>query len=268
MYLDHAHVYSADLRDLACRVSEDPSNAAREEELNAAFLEALTDLPFGEPFTFVEQYRGELVHDVRPSAGHEAERSSRGRVALDIHTDDSFLDPSARPEHMALLGVSNPGQVPTYLLPIDNVLDRLDEETLAALSEPCFIFGCPASFEIDGHSSDLVPARPILRVGLSGRIEVSFGTRTTVAVGAGVRAERSLAVFRAAIAQAPCLSFALAAGEILLLSNSRCLHGRPPFDGERWIKRVYLRKDLKVLNRVAATGSPGIYVARQAIAVV
>jgi hypothetical protein len=260
---DLALLHAADVDRLARRASADPSGAVC-EELDAAFLDALAELPFGVPFTFVEQYAGALVHDVRPASGHEAEQSSRGRVALGFHTDDSFLDPSARPEHLALLGVSNPERVPTHAVRVDDVVAQLERETIERLGRPSFRFACPASFEVSDGFDARVPPRPILRTRPDGRTEVSFAPSTVVVDDDD--AEHHLALFREALDRAPRSTFVLDAGEILFVSNARCLHGRPPVvDVDRWIKRVYLRSDLSMLDRVAATGSPGVYAAKKAI---
>jgi hypothetical protein len=219
-------------------------------------------LPFGTPFTFVEQYEGALVHDVRPAPGHEAERSSRGRVELSIHTDDAFLLADARPEFMALLGVCNPSAVPTQLVQVDDVLELLSPDTIAGLREPSYTFARPASFTINGQVAAR-PARPILQARADGLDEVSLATQTTVAEAAEPEAARHLEAFRAAVGRAPRRDIVLAPGDVLVFSNARCLHGRPALEAERWLKRLYLRRDRATLDRLAATGTTDRYVARR-----
>jgi hypothetical protein len=263
--LDHAYLFCTELRDLARRLSASPTDEAIEQELNEAFLGTLGSMPLGSPFTFIEQYAGTLVHNVRPAIGHEAERSSRGRAELDIHTDDSFLDVRARAEHLAFGGVQNAEGVPTYVVHIDDVLELLDADTIAALSQPSFSFACPASFDLDTHHA-LMPPSSILRAAADGRIEVSFATRTGVADPGDVDSAHHLERFRSAIGAAPRSIFKLGAGAILIVSNSRCLHGRPPVLADRWLKRVYLRRDFGLLDRAAATGSSGVYTASAVLA--
>ena len=78
-------------------------------------------------------------------------------------------------------------------------------------------------------------------------------------------AERRLVLLWQAVHRAPCTSIALSPGELLVVSNSRCLHGRPQVAAERWMKRVYMREDLSTLDCLAATGSPGVYAAANAL---
>jgi L-asparagine oxygenase len=262
-YFDLAHLFPADLTILSRRVASGDTNA--EALLHAAFLRTFEALPFGSPFTFREQYGGALVHDIRPSAGHEREESSRGRVTLPFHTDDGFLDPGNRPEHLALLGIFNPERVPTNVVRIESVLELLSAETIAMLREPLFTLACPDSFEAPLGITENVPARPIIWTGPGGRPEASFAPDTRPIDGAGEEVDSHLRQFAAAVGQASRISIVLEPGEILVFSNSRCLHGRPPVEADRWMKRLYLRGDLRQLDRVAATAEPFVYEAARAV---
>jgi L-asparagine oxygenase len=262
-YFDLAHLFPADLPQLVRRAANGAPGA--EEDLHAAFLHTFEALPFGLPFTFREQYGGALVHDVRPAAGHETEESSRGRVMLPFHTDDGFLDPGARPEHLALLGIANPERVPTNVVRLESVLELLPTETITILREPLFTLACPDSFEAPRGITEKVPARPILWTGAGGRPETSFAPDTRPIDGADDEAGTHLKLFAAAVDRAPRISIVLEPGEILVFSNSRCLHGRPPVEAERWMKRLYLREDLCHLDRIAATTEPSVYEAAKAV---
>lgn len=262
-YIDLAHLFPADLPMLSRQVAS--GDAKAEKRLHAAFLGTLEALPFGHPFTFREQYGGALVHDIRPALGHEGEESSRGRVTLPFHTDDGFLDPGARPEHLALLGITNPNRVPTNVVRIEDVLELLSAETIAGLREPLFTLACPDSFEAPQGITGNVPARPIVWFGPAGRPEASFAPDTRPIDGVGQEVDSLLQLFTAAVRQAPRTSIVLEPGEILVFSNSRCLHGRPPVEAERWMKRLYLRSDLRQLDRVAATAEPFVYEAAKAV---
>jgi L-asparagine oxygenase len=262
-YFDLAHLFPADLPQLAGRLARGETGA--EQELHEAFLRTFEALPFGRPFTFREQYGGAIVHDVRPAAGHEAEESSRGRVTLPFHTDDGFLDPGARPEHLALLGITNPEQVPTNVVRIESVLELLPAETIEVLRSPLFTLACPDSFEAPQGITENVPARPILWTGKDGRPEVSFAPDTRPIDGAPDEAGAHMERFAAAVSDATRTTVVLEPGEILVFSNSRCLHGRPPVEAERWMKRLYLRGDLGFLDFVAATDEPSVYEAARAV---
>jgi hypothetical protein len=259
--VEQIHLRSAELSRLVARASEAP----REAEIDTAFLSVFNDLSLGKPFTFVEQHGGELVQDIRPVTRHEDEHSSRGRVHLAFHTDDAFLEQFARPERIALLGVSNPSRISTCILPLDDLLEVLDQQTIDILCQPVFSFTCPASFEVDGRSTLRSPPKPILHTAPDGRMEVAYAARAPTPISEDDEVAHHLTLFTRALKLAPAAQVTLDAGEILILSNSRCLHGRPPVPGERWLKRVYLRSDLTDLDHVAATKLPGVYAVTKAI---
>lgn len=263
MRIDHLQLYSDEL----ARVTRDalPDSGTRGAEIDEAFLQILDALSLGRPFTFLEQHGGEIVQNIRPVRRHEAERSSRGRLALDLHTDDAFLPGTARVEYIALCGVSNPARVPTQMVRLRDVCERLQRETIEALSQPVFSFGCPQSYDIDDRETIWTLPQPILKAAEGGAMEVSLPS-TEVRVGAEAASDvaQHLARFKAALANAPRRQVELDAGEIVVISNSRCLHGRPPVEAERWLKRVYLRRDLSALDEAAGTEAPGVYSAAEA----
>jgi L-asparagine oxygenase len=249
--LDLAHLFPAGLRELAGCVATDPSAAAYARALDDAFLAILEELPFGTAFTFAEQYGGALVQDIKPASGHEDEQSSRGQVELRPHTDDGFLDPAARPEYLALLGVSNPEGVPTEVIRVDDLLERLDPTTVEGLRAPDFFFPAPQSFDAVRAT---VPPRPIVESEPGAPTRVALAPDVRIADGTNEQAGRCLTRLEEALREVPRVSFALGAGEILLVSNSRCLHGRPPVANGRWLKRIYLRRDFRRLEPAAGMG--------------
>ncbi|HET7446205.1 MAG TPA: TauD/TfdA family dioxygenase [Solirubrobacterales bacterium] len=259
--LDQIHLHSGELGRIIERDLLDRADPGAEARIDEIFLDLLDSLPLGWPFTFRQQHGGALVQEVRPAENHEDELSSRGRVELNLHTDDVFLEPSVRPQHIALLGVYNPERVPTQLVRLDDVIRLLEPTTIAVLSQPLFTFACPPSFDVDRRADLRTDARPILRKGAGGGFEVGLPASTTEVVKeAKIDADVHLQSLRSAIEDAPRTEFTLSAGEILIFSNSRCLHGRPPVvDADRWLKRIYLRHDLASLELAAATDSRNVY---------
>lgn len=264
--LDYVHLHSGELGRIIERSLQSKGGSDASVEIEEAFLSLLGGFSLGRPFTFREQYGGAMVQNIRPAKTHESEASSRGRVRLDLHTDDVFLDPPSRPEYIALLGVRNPDRTPTELVRLDDVLQELNSETLEALSRSQFSFGCPPSFDVDNRVDLRTRPRPVLRAGAEGGFEVGLPASTTEPIEkAEPNASKHLQRLKAAITAAPRRAFTLDAGEILIFSNSRCLHGRPPVASpERWLKRVYLREDLTTLDGTAATDSPNVYEAVRA----
>lgn len=260
MPADQLRLHCREIERLLVRWATRPVEGGLEARIEEAFLDTIASVNVGTPYSFLEQYGGRIVHDLRPSLGHEAEVSSRGRVPLGLHTDDAFLDASARAEYVALVGLLNPRNVPTLVVALDDVLDAIGTETVVAMSRPSFQFALPGSFEIDVDRYSPM-SRPVLRERPDGQAEVALAPRLCVAPGHGPEVAAHLDRFRSAVDRSRRSEVVLAPGEILVLSNSRCLHGRPAVDADRWIKRVYLRKDFAALDRVGNTGMPRIYAA-------
>ena len=70
-----------------------------------------------------------------PLAGREQEDSNAGRKEFGAHSDDARLDDPYRVDNLVLIGVDNRGDVPTHLIPVDNIVSTLDQETLRRLCE-------------------------------------------------------------------------------------------------------------------------------------
>src|ERR1044072_8442968 len=134
-----------------------------------------------------------------------------------------------------------------------------------SFTRPVFSFGCPESYDIDGRESLWSAPRSILDTGENGELEVALPS-TDVRVDLELTAEidTHIEALEAALAAAPRRQVSLEAGEILVISNRRCLHGRPAIEAERWLKRVYLSRDLSGLESVASTGVPSVYAAVKA----
>lgn len=230
-----------------------------DEAIEWALLDALQGAQVGVPYTFREQYAGRLVHDIRPAPGHECEESSRGRVPFRLHTDDAFLDATARPDRLALVGLRDLSNVPTTVVSIDYVLEQLDDDAIDILCQPSFLFRCPVSFAVGEGEVFTSSPRPVLHRSTDGTIHAALATCTRPAPGEHRAVRRSLDLLEAAVRRAPRIAVHLAPGEILVVSNSRCFHGRGGIQGSRWLKRVYLRDDLAVLDQIASTEDTGVY---------
>jgi Taurine catabolism dioxygenase TauD, TfdA family len=262
--LDVLRFTTSEMTSLVARWNASDSDPGLEATIGAGFLATLAEAGVGLPYTFSEQHGGRLVHDIRPHSGRELTISSQGRVPFDFHTDDAFLVAAARPERLALLGLRNPSRVPTVVVGLGDILDRLAPTTVATLQRPDYQFRCPDSFAISRHAPFSSWPRPILRRSSSFRDEIALATRIRVTASRSPDAEGHLEQLRIAIREARRTEILLAPGEILVVSNSRCVHGRGAIRGDRWLKRAYLRDDLEVLEAVASTDEPSVYSAMTA----
>jgi len=197
----------------------------------AQLLERLAK--YGEPFGYPEERDGAIVHDLKPALGLEATQSSLGRAAFLPHTDAAFLPVAQRPRLLALLGINNEARSATLLYPLDDVLARLDAETIDALMRPDFEQIPPLTFQAKLGSAPL-PGHRVLARGDDGRYVVAYSAQ-------GTRGGEALRRFEDALASVTPGRFVIEPGDLLLIDNLHSLHGREVIVGPRHLQRVYLR---------------------------
>ncbi|MER7482179.1 TauD/TfdA family dioxygenase [Streptomyces sp. NPDC126510] len=230
-------------------VAEKEATAIREE-----LVLLLVGSVLGEPFGWVNQQNGRLVHDVCPSKGQENSlTSASSRQQLTLHTEDVFH--SCRGDYVALMCLRNPDAVGTTVALVESV--DFPEPVRRVLHQDRFRFFPDDSHHVvPQHSAENPSAledRPheVASV-LFGpeeapylRIDADF----TDAVPGDTEAEaamREAAGLLAAAAQRVVLS----PGDAVFLDNHRAVHGRdtftPRYDGtDRWLKRTSLVRDLR-----------------------
>jgi Fe(II)/alpha-ketoglutarate-dependent arginine beta-hydroxylase len=227
---------------------------------------------FGVPYCFASQQRGQMVLDVFPVRGYEGDQlGSSSTATLDWHNEDAFHP--QRAHYSALLCVRNPQRVGTRCL-FAGDLD-LPAQVVKELSQPQFRI-----VPDDSHGYAYNVATTGLHPGAIGAFSeieemASEGTRIPVlqpnSSGPLIcvdfaympqdlhspRARAALAVLREAIEQA-AQSVVLEPGDMLILDNRRCVHGRESFaarfDGtDRWLRRLNIGSDeAAVLARAIA----------------
>jgi len=209
---------------------------------------------FGEPFGYEEERGGALIHDVRPEAGYEGTQSSKGRAEFHAHTDCTFLPARYRPEFLSLYCISNEAKAATLLWPVETLIAAINEKTLRILGQSRFVQHAPLTFGLE---------KPISahRVLDGNRIAYSAqGTRSTDDETAA-----ALAVLENTIQQTEPTRIVLEPGDLLVFSNQTALHGREEIRGERWLRRIYLRRDVSALRKDAATNRPNVFQASAVI---
>ncbi len=227
----------------------------------------------GEPLGYRAEKEGAIVQSVFPV---EAERDSTSNASsssmLDLHTELVFsrrnpTRPLAAesPDFILLWCLrSDPERTAeTLVTAVDDLCAGLGQERLRVLSEPRFEHRAPYSFTRDAPADrPWVGPAPILRgetPPLRAAFDLACGSR-----GLDVEAESALDALRHA-AKAPAVTqrIHLAAGDLLIMDNQRCAHGRTPFaarfDGsDRWLLRTYVRRSLTGMEPVDR-GSPRVF---------
>jgi len=204
----------------------------------------------GAVFAWEDQQGGGIVHNIVPVVGEEDSLlSSSSTTALTLHTEDAYF--SERADLLLLLCLRNPSHAATYIADVRDAMLSEEHARLVRSSRYCF--------RPDGSHVGSGPQRPswgfhVVQTGVAGASGPSaqIGDRDSdpwlrcdidyvdargdeAAIEAAHALDRALFEARSELA--------LRSGELLIIDNKRCVHGRGGFqaslDGrDRWLKRV------------------------------
>lgn len=192
---------------------------------------------------------------VKPGEGYEAEKSKSSMkghtdavwlpVRGELHPYDERISPS--PDFVCLAGLRNPTQVPTTVMPLRNILDLLTEDQLYELAKPQFIIGPQFTFkkrlkELFGFDLNVEDSQLLFRASNSPWIRYSHSSTQTDSEQSQ-DAKDAMEAFEATC-KLCVVAYSLAPGDILLINNRICLHGRAEVGEEhgaksRWLLRSY-----------------------------
>jgi hypothetical protein len=203
-------------------------------------------------FGFEEEESGAIFHQIAPKAGREHTQSNGGVVPFRPHSDDAFLLRQHRPEFLSLYGLLNDLAAPTWMFPVETILDHLSSAVIDRLQQPRFRHAAPQSFHIGDAASDAT-LHPVLEQHVN-RWEISFNSARSSGVDAA--AESDLIIFREALQRSAHAEVVIAPGTLVIFSNLRHLHGRGALSGRRWLQRLYSRRDLSALRADSGVAEP------------
>lgn len=161
-------------------------------------------------------------------------------------TDASNARIAPSPDAVTLVGLRNPKSVPTTVMVLQEALGKLSPEDIHELKQAQFSIESQATFLEGMHDvlGDVHTAidEPVLKDATIGTI-VRFSHSSVSPTEPGGAAEKAAENFSkacSAVAQA----VAIQPGDVLLVSNRLCLHGRGEVGGEigghsRWLLRTY-----------------------------
>ncbi|MEV4015116.1 TauD/TfdA family dioxygenase [Nonomuraea angiospora] len=226
------------------------TGAGRREELVLLLVGSV----LGEPFGWVNQQDGRLVHDVVPAPGMEESLTSASSAAqLTLHTEDVFHP--FRCDYVTLFCLRNPDEVGTTITRVD-ALD-LPEDLRDLLSESRFRF-----YPDDSHTGEILNvidgveglARRRSTVGpvVFGPAEhpyLRFDRDFMTADQDDARTSQAIEATHELLCDA-VERVVLRPGDAVFIDNYRIVHGREPFharyDGnDRWLKRLNLIRDVR-----------------------
>ncbi len=198
----------------------------------------------GEPVGYRPEHGGSIVQNLVPTPdaiGRQTSTSSG--VDLAFHTETAFHP--HRPRYLLLLCLKGDPGAATTLASVDDLRPALSDEAVAELRRPHFRTAVDESF--GGRPGVPVgDARPVLS-GPDDQPVLCWDAELTT--GETPEARAALVELAAAVAERQ-QRIVLEAGDLLVVDNWRCVHGRSPFaarfDGtDRWLQRAFVVESLE-----------------------
>ena len=198
----------------------------------------------GEPFSYVSEKNGELIHNVCPVQRAETVQSNESsNVDLSLHVENAYFD--TRPEYLALFGLrqDHDKQALTSFVDVRSVLSKMSPTDRAELQKPMFIVPSPPSHHKAMGGEKWSSPRPVVNDPKDPTLICRFPGMK----GLDQTSQKALDNFQQTLRHSNVVKHvALEPGSMLLLNNRKVAHGRsrfkPRYDGtDRWLQRVYVK---------------------------
>jgi L-asparagine oxygenase len=211
-----------------------------------AKIQALCINVIGEMIAYEAEGYGRLFQDIMPiDAMSNAQTSSGSTTELEIHTEQAFSN--LRPDILSLACLRGNPEAFTYILPVESILQNLQENDIQMLFCPLWKIGVDLSFKLNGNEFVDGDSRGPIAI-LSGPREDPVLTFDQDLM-TGITEKANELLYRVVeIYYAHRISHNLQPGEILFINNNRAVHGRSPFrpnyDGhDRFLVRCFATTD-------------------------
>lgn len=195
---------------------------------------------YGFPIAFTQEQNGALIQNVYPVKNTETQQiSSSSKVELGLHTETAFH--RYKPTVVLLLCLRGDSNAVTTYADVTEIVRHLSPETLTTLTKPMFTTSIDESFRTNGES-DLEIACSILKESQEkSTYEICYDD--VLMKGLNEQATNALGELKQAIGRS-VREVVLDTGDLLVMDNTRVVHGRLPFkaryDGtDRWLQRVF-----------------------------
>ncbi|WP_426572270.1 TauD/TfdA family dioxygenase [Aquihabitans sp. McL0605] len=193
----------------------------------------------GEPVGYAPEHGGSIVQNLVPTRADVGRQTSTSSgVDLAFHTETAFHPHG--PRYLLLLCLRGDPAAATTIASVHDLLPALAPASIDALRRPEFRTAVDESF--GGRPGEAVGApRPVLG-GSDDQPWLCWDAELTT--GTTARAQAALRDLHAAVAERQ-RAITLTDGDLLVIDNTRCVHGRRPFqarfDGsDRWLQRSFV----------------------------
>ena len=216
------------------------------EATNYAKTIAMFNQFLGEMIAYEGEGYGRLFQDMVPKKTLSDTQTSLGsNVELEIHTEQAFS--KLRPDFLTLGCLRGDENAITYILPINIILDNMEERKIELLRQPLWKIGVDLSFKMNCDK--------FIDGDIRGPIPIIYGTikdpclvfDQDLMIGINEEAEQ-LKKEIIDIYYKYRLSHVLKPGQIIFIDNRRAVHGRssfkPKYNGtDRFIIRSFVTLD-------------------------
>ena len=199
---------------------------------------------FGHLIGYKQEHNGLMIQNLVPNHKTEYQQiSTSSKVQLELHTETAFHP--YRPDYVLLMCLRGDPEAFTTIATLSNILANLSGGIKEILREKLFTTSLDISFQNAEQ-----PDRTITTSILNGN---SLIYDKTLMKGTTPQARLALEHLDKAIMLAT-RKIALMTGDILVMNNRTCVHGRAPFqpryDGtDRWLQRALVVKELPPLDQ-------------------
>ncbi len=213
------------------------------KDATSEFLLLTVGRGLGQPVGYLPEHGGALVQDLVPTASAATRQTSTSSaIELEFHTETAFHP--FRPRYLLLLCLRGNPAAMTLLCDVAEVLDLLPRGVRRVLHEPRFVTGVDESFT-DGSVAPTMAPSAILS-GNPSRPTLVFDA--DLMHGTDPEAQRAVDTL-SSLTREHRLGLCLERGDLLVVDNDRCIHGRSAFaarfDGtDRWLQRTFVVGDL------------------------
>lgn len=195
---------------------------------------------YGFPISFTQEQNGALVQNVYPVKNTETQQiSSSSKVVLGLHTETAFH--RYKPTVVLLLCLRGDSKAVTTYADIDEIVKHLSPELLSTLTKPWFTTTIDESFRTNGEDDMEIVCSILKENQDTSKYEICYDD--ALMKGLNEQATNALSELKQAIDKS-IQEITLNTGDLLIMDNTRVIHGRLPFqaryDGsDRWLQRVF-----------------------------